>query len=169
MLNMISSFIATMIVMNKWRFFSLDSPLSAEEVASNDVLLPVLMWQAEKTYQKVQGKSLGIQFKSDENAAIGARTVINSGHMESRSAFVLLPLEVLVHSIENFTKEGPDSDISAPDIRENILRGGKIPPMGSAATIDHLIQGFYQDQELGLIPWTPDSVPRAPSLPSPSN
>lgn len=166
--DVISRFVSTMIVTNEWRFFTQDGPLTAMDVASNNLMLPAILWQAEKTLKLVTGSSLGVQFRSDDKTGIGARAVLTFEPGTSKASYPLCALEVLCSALENYTYEGPDTDVSAPEIRENILMGRKIPPKGSAATLDHLINGFFQDQALGLIPWTPDSQPKQPNLPTPA-
>lgn len=162
--KLLSSLVATTITMHKWRFEANGNPLTADDVAGNGLLLPAVLWQAEKNHQLLCGKSLGVQFRSDQEASLGARAVLDVSPGVSRSIYPLFCLEVLVQALENFTLEGPDSSVSAPEIRENILLGRKVPPKGAAATLDHLVQGFFQDHELGLVPWTSDSNPRSPNL-----
>lgn len=162
--TLLSNFVSTMILAHNWQFYVNDKPMSAELLSGNRMMLPTILWQAEKTHQMLHGKPLGVQFRADPDAAVGAQAVVGAALGQSRALYPLFCLEVLCQSLENFTLEGPDTTVTSPEVRENTLLGRRLPPKGTACSIDHLIQGFFQDHDLGLVPWTPDSNPKSPNL-----
>jgi hypothetical protein len=160
----LSNFIETTIVMMDWRFVIAEQVVPANAVASNHMTLGPILWQAEKTHQLLCGKSTGVQFRPDAQSSVGAVAVIQEHPGISRASYPLFCLEVLCHALENHTLEGGLSDVSAVDIRDNILMGRRVPPKGCACSLDHLIQSFFNDHERGLLPWTADSNPKVPNL-----
>lgn len=162
-----SEFLSTIIVLNKWELYVNEKPMEAEILTNNKMMLPTIYWQAEKTHQLLIGKSMGVQFRSDPTAAVGAVAVAPTPPGTSKASHLLFGLDVICQALENFTLDVPGSDVDAYAVRENVLSGKKLPPVGTAGSIDHLIQGFFQDHELGMVPWTPDSNPRHPTV-SPS-
>lgn len=166
--KMVSNVLATTIALHDWRFYVNNEPIAGEVLTGNKMMLPVILWQAEQMHRLLMNRSLGVAFRSDPDAAVGATAVINAVPGQARCAYLLFSLEVLSQALENFTINGPDLPVEAIDVRESILKGRRIPPRGTAASLDHLVQGFFQDSQLGNLPWTPDSNPKAPSLGSPS-
>lgn len=162
--TLLSEFLATTIIAQDWRFFVNDKPMSAEVLSDNKMMLPAFLWQAEKTHQLLCGKPLGVKFRSDPDAAVGAVAVVEQVPGRSRSAFPLFLLEVMTSSLEQFTLDGPDTVVAPADVKENTLMGKRVPPRSTACSIDHLVQAFFQDHDLGLVPWTPDSNPRSPNI-----
>lgn len=160
----LSSFIATIILDNDWRFFVNDKPVMAEVLASNNVLLPAIVWQAEKTHQLLFGKPLGAMFRADPDASVGAVCVVESVPGNARSSYPIFCVEVLANALENFTLDDANSPSGSPEVRENILMGKRLPPRGTACSLDHLVQNFILDHELGMVPWTSDSNPQAPNF-----
>lgn len=157
-------FLSAVIVLHKWELYVNDKPMEAELLTNSRMMLPTIYWQAEKTHQLLIGKSMGVQFRADETAAVGAVAVVQTPAGSSKASHLLFGLDVVCQALENFTLEVPGSNIDAYEVRENTLRGKKLPPVGTAGSIDHLIQGFFQDHELGMVPWTADSNPRHPNV-----
>lgn len=161
---LLSSFIATFILDNDWRFYVNDSPIPAEVLARNNVLLPAIVWQAEKTHHLLCGKPMGAMFRSDPEASVGAVCVVESIPGNARSSYPIFCVEVLANALENFTMNDVNAPAGSLEVRENILMGKRLPPRGTACSLDHLVQNFILDHELGLVPWTADSKPAAPNF-----
>lgn len=160
----VGDFVRSVIILKDWRFFVNDKPLSVSMISSNNAILPAILWSAEKMHQKLLGSSIGINFRSNGDATVGAEAVIGEMTGRSRATLLMFSLNSLVNSLENFPSEDNSIDVSPSDIRENILAGAKVPPQGSGGTVDHLIQAFFEDHERGLLPWTPDSKPKSPNM-----
>lgn len=162
--QILSQMLSTTIVMMDWRFYIDGKVVPVSMMTGNQAMLPAILWSAEKSHKHLMGRSIGIQFRSDGEASVGANACISEIHGRARSIFPLLCLETLVQAIENFPSDDDDVRITPEDLRENTMLGFKLPPRGSGASVDHLIQGFFDDHERGMLPWTPDSNPKAPNL-----
>lgn len=160
--EVLSDFVATSLVVNDWRIFVNDKPMPANLLAGNNMLLPAILWQAEKTHLLLHGKPLGVKFRSDPDAAVGAQAVIENAPGGARALYPLFCMEVICRSLEDFTLEGPDTEILASEVRENTLMGRHLPPRGTSCSVDHLITSFFQDHELGMLQWV--GTPSSPNI-----
>lgn len=162
--NILGEMLASIIQANDWKFFMDDKPLSVSMMTGNRAMLPAILWNAEKAHSHLTGRSIGVQFKSDGEASVGAQASIGEINGRSRSVFMLFCLETLCQAIENHPSTDENVEVSAEDLQTQRLLGRRIPPRGAGATVDHLIQDFFEDHERGIVPWTPDSQPKSPNL-----
>ena len=101
-------------------------------------------------------------FRADGEASVGAHSSLE--HVRRTSTLTLYCLEALVQAIEQHPAVQASVSITPGDLRSNVLSGARTPPKGSGATVDHLVQAFFDDHERGLVPWAPDSQPKSPTL-----
>lgn len=162
--NVLGEMLATTIKLMDWHFFLDDKPLPISMMTGNRAMLPAILWNAEKSHQHLTGRSIGVQFRSDGEASVGAQASIGEINGRARSVFPLFCLETLCQAIESFPSDDNNVSITPQDLRDNTLSGRKVPPRGAGASVDHLVQAFFEDHERGMLPWTPDSNPKSPNL-----
>lgn len=162
--NMVSDFVAKLILMHDWRFFADNRPLSVSMMSSNRSILPAVLWEAEKQHRHLLSAPIGIQFRSDGDATVGAQAVIGDMAGRSKGTLMIFTMHALVHLLNNYNVNNDDVTVTPEDLRDNILQGSAVPPKGAGASVDHLVNAFLEDHNRNLIPWTPDSQPKAPNL-----
>ena len=163
--SILEQMVAETITLMDWHFYLDGKAVTTAMISGNRALLPAILWNAAKTHQTVTGCSIGVQFRSDGAATLGAQASISEkdGRV-TRSLFPLYCLDTLCASIENFPSDDYNVNITPQDLQENIRLGRKVPPRGAAATVDHLVHAFFADYESNMLPWTPDSNPKALNL-----
>lgn len=161
---LVGDFVAKTIQMHDWRFFVNDKPLSTSMMAGNRSMLPALLWNAEKTHQMLVGSSLGVQFRSDGEASVGAQAVLGEMATRSRSQVMIFVFDSLISALELHPSLGQDVAASHAEVKDRIAQGRKVPPNGAGANVDHFVQAFFEDDARRLLPWTPDSQPKSPNL-----
>ncbi|MGJ7523532.1 hypothetical protein ACSFA0_23830 [Variovorax sp. LT1P1] len=154
--------LAAFIVAKDWKFFMDDKPVPVSMMTGNRAFLPVVLWHADKVHLQTTGRRIGVMFRADGEASVGAHSSLE--HVRRTSTLTLYCLEALVQAIEQHPAVQASVSITPSDLRSNVLAGARTPPKGSGATVDHLVQAFFDDHERGLVPWAPDSQPKSPTL-----
>lgn len=162
--NAVGDMLAAVIQMMDWKFFMDDKPLSVSMMTGNRAMLPAILWNAEKAHTHLTGRSIGVQFRSDGEASVGAQAALGEISGRSKSVFYLYCLETLCQAIENHPSNDENVDVTLEDLKSHRLSGKRLPPRGAGANVDHLIQDFFEDHERGVLTWTPDSEPKSPNL-----
>ena len=160
----LSDMVATTIQMMDWRFFLDDKPLSLAMMSSNRYMLPAILWNAEKSYQQLLSRSIGVQFKSDPETGIGAQAFIGPIQGRPRSVFAVFCFETLCRAIESSPVINDVVLVSPEEVAEARMEGMAHPPRGAGANVSFLVRDFFEDHARGLVPWTPDSQPKSPDL-----
>lgn len=138
--EIITRLLNAQISMQGWQFYlsdedGADRPVNAEEVASDVVFLPAILWQAEKFHKMAHGRGLDVKFESDPDAFLGVRGEVVRSEMMPRAPLPLFCVEVLAKAMEDHP----------------VLNGG---------SLNHLVNTFLADVERGLVPGVPQGAPQ---------
>lgn len=127
----------------QWYFFVNKEELDSDQVAGQNCLLPVLLWDAYKSHRLAFPNSdVDIQFIPDGSAFVGARAKIEVPEEQARASLIMTALHPLIEAIKKYDRK----------------------PDGPGPTLDHLVNQFFLDHENQALPWAPGSEPAEPNL-----
>lgn len=146
-----SDFVAGAAFKEQWKFVFQEADVDVSQISDPRGLLGAILWKAEKTVRTAFGEdvtaaspgaTLGVAFvEDDESLTLGARPVIIDGACESKTIPLAFSLDVLEDAV----------------LHHERYRG--------EYALDHLVEEFMADRELGIIPWIDLDAPAPLDLP----
>lgn len=118
-----------------------DEEVSQRQVADQEGLLPILLWEAEKMHLQGYKASSGVSFLSDSTALFGARPEIEKAG-GARATLPLFLLEVLMNVQERYNG-------ALDTLRDNFVSEAALPDFAwSSRSISKSLNPTWANQGL---------------------